>query len=68
VRVRHHGELARIEVAREELPSVLSTERFEAITAALKPLGFKFIALDMEGYRSGSMNSVLPLSALQPAR
>jgi len=58
-RVRHHGETARIEIAREELPKIFSLAQFDAITAALKQLGFKFVALDMEGFRSGSMNRLL---------
>ena len=67
VRVRHHGELARLEIAHEDLPRVLSVALFGEITAALRRLGFKYITLDMEGYRSGSMNDLLPLSALAVA-
>ena len=59
VRVRHHGELARIEIAREDLASALSLAALDAITAALKPIGFLYIALDTQGYRSGSMNDAL---------
>ena len=59
VRVRHHGELARIEIAREDLASALSLTALDAITAALKPIGFLYIALDTQGYRSGSMNDAL---------
>jgi pyridinium-3,5-biscarboxylic acid mononucleotide sulfurtransferase len=68
VRVRHHGNLARIEIAREDLPRALSLSMLEAITAALRPIGFLYITLDTEGYRSGSMNKVLPVSALAPAQ
>jgi uncharacterized protein len=67
VRVRHHGDLARIEIAREDLPRALSLPILEKITAAIKPLGFLYITLDTEGYRSGSMNDVLPSSAITPA-
>jgi len=67
VRVRHHGDLARIEISRAELPRALSIETLDAITAALKPLGFLYVTLDTQGYRSGSMNEVLPVSAIQPA-
>jgi len=67
VRVRHHGDLARIEISRAELPGALSIESLDTITAALKPLGFLYITLDMQGYRSGSMNDVLPVSAIQRA-
>lgn len=64
VRVRHHGELARIEIAREDLARALSLEVLDRMTAALRPLGFHYITLDTQGYRSGSMNEVLPVSAL----
>jgi uncharacterized protein len=60
VRVRHHGELARIEIARAELPRALTLDSLDRITAALRPLGFLYITLDTEGYRSGSMNQSLP--------
>ncbi len=69
VRVRHHGDLARIEIAREDLPRALSTAVLEKITAAIKPLGFLYVTLDTEGYRSGSMNdTLLAASAISPAR
>ena len=64
VRVRHHGDLARIEIARSDLPRALSIDTLDSITSALRPLGFKYITLDTQGYRSGSMNDILPLSAL----
>jgi uncharacterized protein len=64
VRVRHHGDLARVEIAREDLPRALSLAVLDAITAALREAGFKYVTLDMQGYRSGSMNDVLPVSAL----
>jgi uncharacterized protein len=64
VRVRHHGELARIEIARAELPHALSLDTFDRIAAALRPLGFQYVTLDVEGYRSGSMNAILPASVL----
>jgi uncharacterized protein len=67
VRVRHHGDLARIEIARNDLPRALSIDMLDRITAALKPLGFLYVALDTQGYRSGSMNAVLPTSAITPA-
>ncbi|HEX7158106.1 MAG TPA: ATP-dependent sacrificial sulfur transferase LarE [Edaphobacter sp.] len=67
VRVRHHGELARIEIAREELPYALDIAMLDRITAALKPLGFLYIALDTQGYRSGSMNDVLSAASIAPA-
>jgi uncharacterized protein len=64
VRVRHHGDLARIEISRTELPQALTLEALDRITAALRPLGFLYITLDTQGYRSGSMNEVLPTSAI----
>ncbi|HWZ51000.1 MAG TPA: ATP-dependent sacrificial sulfur transferase LarE [Granulicella sp.] len=67
LRVRHHGDLARIEIARDELPSALSLDTLDRITAALKPLGFLYVTLDTQGYRSGSMNDILPLTEIKPA-
>ena len=63
-RVRHHGEIVRIEIAREEFPSVLNVEVFESLTREFKALGFKFVTLDMEGFRSGSMNALLSIDTL----
>jgi uncharacterized protein len=63
-RVRHHGELVRIEIARDELDRMLSLSMFEQASVALKKLGYKYVTLDLEGYRSGSMNSLLPVSQL----
>lgn len=68
VRVRHHGDLARIEIAREDLPRALSLTTLDRITAALKPLGFPLITLDTTGYRTGSMNDLLAASTITPAR
>jgi uncharacterized protein len=67
VRVRHHGNLARIEIAVGDLPRALNLAALEAITAAIKPLGFLYVTIDTQGYRSGSMNDVLPASAITPA-
>ena len=58
-RVRHHGEIVRIEIAREELPRALSAEMAREFTVVFKALGFKFVTLDLEGFRSGSMNQLL---------
>jgi uncharacterized protein len=68
VRVRHHGELARVEIAREDLPRALSLPVLDRITAALQPLGFRYVTLDMQGYRTGSMNDVLSVSAIAAAK
>jgi uncharacterized protein len=59
VRVRHHGEIARVEVAQDELPRALEVEMARMISARLKALGFKYVALDLEGYRTGSLNEAL---------
>jgi uncharacterized protein len=64
LRVRHHGELARVEIARAELPRALSMEMLDAITTALKQAGFQYVTLDCSGFRSGSMNAVLPVEVL----
>ena len=66
VRVRHHGDLARVEIAREDLPRALTLATLDSITTALRPLGFVYVTLDTQGYRSGSMNAVLPIAALTP--
>jgi uncharacterized protein len=55
-RVRDHGEEARIEVDRAELPALLIPERRERVTARLKELGFRFVTVDREGYRRGGAN------------
>jgi uncharacterized protein len=56
-RVRHHGEIVRIEIDRAELPRALTAAMFEELTRTFKALGFTFVTLDTEGFRSGSMNS-----------
>jgi len=63
-RVRHHGDLARIEIAREEIERLLSLSLFDQVSTALKRIGYKFVTLDLEGYRSGSMNTLLPVSQI----
>jgi uncharacterized protein len=63
-RVRHHGEIVRIEIAGNELPRALSPEMAAEFTRIFKALGFKFVTLDLEGFRSGSMNSLLPAEQL----
>ncbi|MGA7110724.1 MAG: ATP-dependent sacrificial sulfur transferase LarE [Terracidiphilus sp.] len=63
-RVRHHGELARVEIARAELERVLSLEMLDRITAELRKAGFQYVTLDTAGFRSGSMNAVLPVEIL----
>jgi uncharacterized protein len=63
VRVRHHGDIARIEIAKDELELALTLPMFSEFTRIFKALGFAFVSLDTEGFRSGSMNSG---SAVQP--
>jgi uncharacterized protein len=63
-RVRHHGEIVRIEIARDELQRALDPAMAAEFTAIFKALGFKFVTLDLEGFRSGSMNALLPAEDL----
>ena len=58
-RVRHHGEIVRIEVAKDELPRALDPTMAAEFTRIFRALGFKFVTLDLEGFRSGSMNALL---------
>src|SRR5438552_3379920 len=67
-RVRHHGAIVRIEIAREELPRALSPAMAAAFTGIFKQLGFNYVTLDLEGFRSGSMNAVLPAELIARAR
>ena len=59
VRVRHHGDIARIEVAEDEMSRALDPEMAKRMYASLKALGFKYVSLDLEGYRTGSLNEGL---------
>jgi uncharacterized protein len=67
-RVRHHGEIVRIEIAHEEMERALSPQMAAEFARIFKALGFKFVTLDLEGFRSGSMNSLLPAEGLQAGR
>ena len=60
VRVRHHGHMARIEISRVETDRFLEPTIRDQVNRKLKELGFTYVALDLEGYRSGSMNEILP--------
>jgi uncharacterized protein len=62
-RVRFHGELARIEIAKDELPRALSMEVAQQFSEIFKRLGFLYVTLDLEGYRQGSLNAVLAAAA-----
>jgi len=68
VRVRHHGDIVRIEIAREELTRALSPEMIAEFTRTFKALGFKFVTLDLEGFRSGSLNTFLAAEILTGRR
>jgi len=63
-RVRHHGEIVRIEIASDELSRALDPGMAAEFTRVFKALGFKFVTLDLEGFRSGSMNTLLPVQQL----
>ncbi len=59
MRVRHHDDVVRIEIAPEELPLALDIEMAQRMAVAFKELGFKFVTLDLEGYRTGALNESL---------
>ena len=58
-RVRHHDQLVRLEIAAAEMDQILRKEVFQELAARFRELGFKYVTLDLEGFRSGSMNEVL---------
>lgn len=66
VRVRHHGDIARIEAPPEDLSRLFEDDVHTRIVAALKEVGFKYVALDMQGYRSGSLNETLAAHTIVP--
>jgi uncharacterized protein len=59
VRVRHHGDVARIEVGANEMPRFFRNGLRESVVAALKKLGYRYVTLDLQGFRSGSGNEAL---------
>ena len=59
VRVRHHSDVARIELPPEDLVRVISEGLNQSISESLKEIGYKYVTLDLEGYRTGSLNEVL---------
>src|SRR6201996_2013399 len=63
-RVRHHGSIARVEIAEEEMAAILQVGKLKAMAAVVRAAGFRYVSLDCEGYRSGSMNEVLPIEVL----
>lgn len=64
VRVRHHGDVARLELARADMPRALDPAIADELDRALKALGFRFVALDLKGYRLGSLNEGVPLQLI----
>lgn len=68
VRVRHHGQIVRIEIAPEELSRAMTLEMAAEFTRIFKALGFSYVTLDLEGFRSGSMNAMLPVGSIRQPR
>jgi uncharacterized protein len=62
-RVRHHGRLARVEVPLDDLARAIEASVRRAIVASLRELGYAYVTIDMEGFRSGSLNEVLETSS-----
>ncbi len=58
-RVRHHGDIARIEIAREEMPKALNIDVFDRLSSEFRKIGFRFVAIDLDGYRTGALNAIL---------
>jgi uncharacterized protein len=66
LRVRYHkGDVARIEVPVEELAGLVHTDVREQLVKTFREFGFKYVTLDLEGFRSGSLNAVIPIESLQ---
>ncbi len=59
MRVRHHGDIARIEIAPDEMPLALNVEMAKRMAEVFKQIGFKYVALDLEGYRQGALNETM---------
>jgi uncharacterized protein len=68
VRVRHHGDIARIELVKSDMPKVFENGLYEKIYSKLKELGFTYVTLDLKGYSTGSMNSVLDKKTIEKAK
>ena len=66
-RVRHHGDIVRLEISAQEMQRALTPAMASEFTRIFKALGFKYVTLDLEGFRSGSMNAVLPVNSLRLA-
>ena len=61
-RVRHHDVLARLEIGRDEMARALDPDVNAALVKQLKAIGYKYVSLDLQGYRTGSLNEVLRLT------
>ena len=59
--MRHHDDLARIELGRDEMARALAPELSAAIVGAMKAAGYRYVTIDLQGYRLGSLNEGLPL-------
>jgi uncharacterized protein len=66
LRVRHHGDTARIEVPVADLPRLTEESTRAAIVEAFRGMGFTYVTLDLQGFRSGSLNAVLPNGGRPP--
>ena len=64
LRVRHHGDLAKIELAPEEMTRALDPDALRLVSRAVHEAGFRWVSLDLDGYRTGSLNEVIQI---QPA-
>jgi uncharacterized protein len=64
IRVRHHGDVARLEVGKSEMPRLLDDDVARAVDLALRELGFRYVAVDLRGYRLGSLNEGLRLKEI----
>jgi uncharacterized protein len=60
-RVRHHDQVARLEIGRDEMPRALEPDIANALVRELKALGYRHVAVDLQGYRTGSLNEGVPL-------
>lgn len=60
VRVRHHGDIARIELLKEDIQRLFADGLVDSVVAGLKTAGYLYVTLDLQGYRTGSMNEALP--------
>jgi pyridinium-3,5-biscarboxylic acid mononucleotide sulfurtransferase len=65
-RVRHHDTLVRLEISPAEMDRVLQKEVIDQLAARFRELGFKYVTLDLHGFRSGSMNEALPITINRP--